>query len=100
MDTIEVYEAVDNYSQDKQETIVNINDILWMLENNPDKFKRELEDLKCKDADLWDRCETCGEHLEPVIHLEEREYQGGHYQETITYLQCSDNNCSFTKENI
>ena len=76
-----------------QETIEDVNDIIWQIDKDPkafvEKLSKELEEF----ASMYNRCPLCGDELQPDIWYEDRPYGDGYTKEKMVEYRCKNPEC-------
>ena len=76
-----------------QETIEDVNDIIWQIDKDPkafvEKLSKELEEF----ASMYNRCPLCGDELQPDMWYEDRPYGDGYTKEKMVEYRCKNSEC-------
>ena len=76
-----------------QETIEDVNDIIWQIDKDPkafvEKLSKELEEF----ASMYNMCPLCGDELSPTVWYEDRPYGDTYVKEKMVEYRCKNPEC-------
>lgn len=91
----DLYELILNQNNgDIEETILDCNQIISMVDNNSQRFVFDLNNIISEEAKENNRCEICGRELVQDTYLGDAgEYMGEEVKESFTSSHCINPDC-------